>query len=240
MRVPPAVRGGVAGHVQQVGDVAAGEEQAVADAPGAASRGLAMAADVDRDPSRHGLGIGARPPKRHELAIERHVVFGPHLPHDLHVLLGSGAAALPRNAQSLELLTQPADAHAQRDPALRQHVQGGHLLGEGERMALRQKRDARGQPDGGSDGGGIAEPHQRVGYRVVARARHLAAGRVRVRGLVALGVQDVLHRPQRVEPRRLGGLSQAGRTLAFDECADVRERDAELHLCSLLGADRPR
>ena len=226
------------GHPDQGGHITLGREEAVAHPAGPAGRGRAVAADVDRHSARGRLGVGADPLERHELALEGHVVFGPHPPHHLQVLLGAGPPPGPGHAQGIELLPQPAHADPQLHPAPGHGVDGGHLLGEDEGVALGQQRDAGGQPDFGGGGGHVSQPRQRVGDGVAARPRHLPAGPVGVHRLVPLGVDDVLHRPQRLEPGRLGRGGQLHRPGPGGEGPGVGEPDAELHRTPALSDRR--
>ena len=106
--------------------------------------------------------------------------------------------------------SQPPDAHPELDPAARQPVEGGELLGQGDRVALGEDQDAGRDADALRDRGDPGHPDQRVGDRDRVAPRHLAVGGVRVLRLVAGGHDRVLDRPERLEAVLLGQLREAG------------------------------
>ena len=83
---------------------------------------------------------------------------------------------------------------------------------------------------GGGDRGGEPEPDQRVGNRQVLGARHPSCPGVRVLRPVSHGNHHVLHRPQRLDPRRLGRAREATDSVRLNELAGIDEQEPELHL----------
>ena len=78
-------------------------------------------------------------------------------------------------ADRVELLLEPADADAEQDAAVRHVVERGDLLGDDDRIVLRQDQDAGGQLDAGCRRGDIGHPDQRIGQQEVALAAGQAA-----------------------------------------------------------------
>ena len=143
----------------------------VAQPPGAAPRRRALAADPDRRMRRlHGL-------RREQQVVEGHMLpriggrgLGPQIAEGLQRLVRRRAPAVEvRRVEQVELFPQPADAHAQREPAARKHVGGRqHLRGEQGR-AVAEHHDGGQQPD--ALGGRGEEAHR--GHLLQALARVL-------------------------------------------------------------------
>jgi hypothetical protein len=168
-------------------------------------------------------------PQLEEAPLERLRLVLPQRADGAHRLRRARAALLERDAERVELLLQPADADAEDGAAARQHVERGDLLGDVERVALRQDQDAGGDLDRRRDGGDVGERQQRVGQRQVLRGRNASAAVVRVRRLVADRDHDVLHRPQRLDAGRLGRTGEVGERIGEGERAGVGEGQSELH-----------
>ena len=79
-----------------------------------------------------------------------------------------------RHAERVELLFQPADADAELDASAREAVERRELLGEDERVALRQDQDPGREADARRRGRDVREPDERVGDGNVLAARHLS------------------------------------------------------------------
>src|SRR5262249_30400172 len=110
---------------------------------GRAARGeLRVTADDDRD-SRllHRLRVRLELLPAVELAMERRRLVLPERADRAHRLSGAGAPLRERDAEGLELLFEPADADAEDHPPVREHVQRRHLLGDVQRVALRQDQN---------------------------------------------------------------------------------------------------
>ena len=148
--VAAVLLGGLAHDVDQLGELlvgAAAGEEAVADAAGAAGGGLGVAADVDREVGLGGAGAGVGVGERGELAVVRRLALVPELAEHGDVVVGPLAALGERDADGVELLLEPADADAELDPSLGEVVEGGDLLGDEDRVALREDQDAGAEAD---------------------------------------------------------------------------------------------
>src|SRR5579864_2647488 len=156
-----------------------------------------MTADVDRHAAAlHRLGKTLEVMKIEVLAVEAGYILAPQGTHRGDRLVGARAALMEVQAERVELLLEPAAADAQDDAAARKHVERGDLLGDVERMALRENQDAGGEPDAAGDRGGVGERQQRVGNRDVLSAGDLAAARVWVGRLVVVRDDHVLDGPE--------------------------------------------
>jgi hypothetical protein len=145
------------------------------------------------------------------------------------VVAGPVAAALERHVEHLELLAEPADAHPELDPAARQHVEVGDLLGRVHRVALGDQADAGAQPQGVGHRRQIGQRGERLEQTGVAPAGELAVVGVRVAALVVVEQHHVLGDPHRLEPPLLDGRTQGPQERGVGvECAERNER-ADLH-----------
>src|SRR5262245_56905015 len=97
-----------------------------------------MAADDDRYRFCDRLRIAADLVEFYEFACEAGAVAGPQRAHGRDILIGALAATLKGNAERLELLLQPSHPDTELDPAAAEIVERGDLLGEHQRVALRQ------------------------------------------------------------------------------------------------------
>ena len=134
-----------------------------------------------------GLGDHAHVVEREEAPRVAEALFGPRAAHDLDGLVEALAALLLGHAVSGELGRAVAPPHAHVEPAVRDDVDEGHLLGEAQRVM--EGQDRRGEAD--------AHP-ARPGRR---RRRER-------RGIHRQPVVDevVLREPDLVEPELLGPL----------------------------------
>jgi hypothetical protein len=152
----------------------------------------------DRLLERAGTGIDAGEVR--EAPVILRVLVVPERLQRIEVLVCHAAALREVGTDGTELRLQVAGADAEHHPTARQHVEGRHLLGEHEGIALREDQDPRRQPDPCGVGGRPREGQQRVERRVLRL--HGRRGHLRVRQ------HDVLARPHGVEP---GGLGRTGR-----------------------------
>jgi hypothetical protein len=108
-----------------------------------------------------------------------------------------------RPAKRGGLLDEPAGADAELEPAVRQHIEGGGLLRERERIRRGERDDRRPEPNALGDRSGEAKAAHRVapfGRRVPWRP---SVGAVRVTALEPGGDDGVRRRPERVVAERL-------------------------------------
>ena len=115
-----------------------------------------------------------------------------------------------------ELGLVPADPDAGDDPAAAQRVERRELLGEDDRVALRDDDDARPEPDPRM---ARADPGERQDRFVDAA---VLAG-VRVRD------EDVIGRPDRRPAEPLGDVGGGLDALGRRTVGEVRETQAEIH-----------
>ena len=215
---------------KQLGRRAAGGEEALREAAGAAGRGLGMAADHDRHRAGGGLGAHVGAGEAHELAGVTGRVLFPQGAHGADVLLGAPAALGEGDAERIEFFPQPADADAEDHPAAGEVVQGGDLLGAQHRVVFRQDQDAGGEFDPRGGGGDIGHPDQRVGDAEGTLAPgHAAVLGVGVGGAVVVRDDHVFHGPGGFEAGGFGRLEQGDGLARVGVAAGVAVAQAEFH-----------
>src|SRR5262245_18016111 len=120
----------------------------------APERGVGMAADYD---GRGGFLDGLWMRLNAREGDEPPSMLGPSLGPDRadrgEIFVGDRAARPERNAQRAELRLEIAYPHAEYEPSAREHVEGGELLGQHQRIALRQDDDPGAEPDASGVGG---------------------------------------------------------------------------------------
>src|SRR5215510_1624380 len=103
---------------------------------GAGQRRVRAAADPDRRRLLHGLGIDRDRVEAREAPVEAGGRIAPECPHRVDAFVDPGAPLLVGDAAELELLrVLAADADAEYQPAAREHVERGRLLGRYRRRA---------------------------------------------------------------------------------------------------------
>ena len=176
-----------AGRAGRAGVVAVGE------APGAPKGRLGGAADQDRQDVLDGSRPEGEVLERVEPAMERLGRARPQVAPEPDRLVEVRAAHVETvgHRQVPELGRVPADADPGRDPAATQRVERGQLLGEQDRVPLRDHDHARAEADAGMPAG---EPGQGQDRLVDAP----------VLGLGGVGHDDVIGRPDRRPAEPLG------------------------------------
>ena len=159
-----------------------------------------------------------------QFAVIFRLRLGPDLLHRLDALAHELEARFEDRPMVLHLVLVPAAADAEDEPAVRQLVEGRHLLRRLDRVALHDQADTRAQLQRRRhrrDGG---QCHERV-HHVVILLRQVAAA---AEGRLA-GQRDVrvLRHPERFEPPLLQRPPHVGRLHRI-----VRREigDAEIHL----------
>ena len=189
-----------------------------------------MAADDDRHARPlHGLRIRLERRPAEVLPGERLGRLLPERAQRAHRLGRARGAVLERDAERLELLAQPADADAEDHPPVRQHVERRDLLGDVDRMALRQEQYARREAELFRHGGREGEGQKRVQERDVLRTGDLARRAVGIHRAVPDRDDDVLDRPERFDADVLGRTRQVGEVVGEAERAGVGVHEAEFH-----------
>ena len=122
-------------------------EESVAESAGPAGGHLGVATDVDRDVGLGGAGSGVGVGEPRELAVGRGRALGPERPQRGDVVVEALAPLGEGDAEGVELLLEPPDADAELDPAAGEPVEGGDLLGDHDRVALREDQDAGAESD---------------------------------------------------------------------------------------------
>ncbi len=135
----------------------------------------AVAADDDRDRALHGAGMGVDAGEVGEAAVELGSLVVPEAGHGVEELVRHGAALGEVGADGAELGLEVADADAEREAPTGEHVQRRQLLGQHDRVALREDHDPGRQPDPRRRRGGERERQERVERRVL-RAPSATAG----------------------------------------------------------------
>src|SRR5215831_17880597 len=142
------------------------------------------------------------------------------------VVVGQLPALPERDAECVELLDRPADAHPEDQASPADFVEiGGHPGGQ-QRVPVRHDQDRRPEPDRAGDAG---EPGQR-GERFVERHRILL-GDVR-------GHHDVVGDHQQIKAEALHRLGPAAQQARCGTRSEIRHVHAELHRARLPG-DHP-
>ena len=122
------------------------------------------------------------------LALITGQMAGPELLHDVHALVGERAPLPHGDAQGLELLGHGAHADAQSDPAAGYLVQRGGVLGQLNRVVIRQHQHRS------------AQGYLRRGGRQEREGGHgVVVGLVFQPLTDVSGVEQVVHNPDRVE-----------------------------------------
>ena len=196
----------------------------------AAVRGRRVPPDDDpRAPARHRLRERLHTLEVGETTVVRACRVAPDGEHRVEVLVGAGGALRQLHAQRGELGLQVPHAHAEVQPPLRQHVEARGLLGEDERVALREDDDAGAEREPLGRGRDEREVHQRVEDRV---ARPHRRGRD-----AGVGQHDVLPRPPRVVPELLAQTGQPEGVGGRQRRPRVQTEHAELHRSTLPGGN---
>lgn len=73
--------------------------------------------------------------------------FAPQGAHDFNRLIGHHPPTLKVGIQEFEFFRPPADSYAENEATLRKQVQGGHLLGHNDGVALRHYQGVRAKFD---------------------------------------------------------------------------------------------
>ncbi len=148
---------------------------------------------------------------------------------------------IPGHAQDGCLFGHPADADAENEPAARDHVQGGQLLGGGYRRAVGEDEHRGAQPD---PVGAARDEQQRADGIQPAHVR-----RCRERPIVGVRVSrgdvcrpaDVVADPQGVHAEHVALLDEGTNGHRIELAPEVGRVNADLHrLASLSLAKAPR
>ena len=144
-----------------------------------------------------GLGVAAHGREVVVFAVKLRLVLRPKLFEGKHGLARLRPAVVEVAAEELSLFAVPARADAEQKAAAAVHIQGGDGLGEDERVALGDERDARAELEGGGNAGragegdvGVGEVGVGIGDDAVGRAGKRACGVDGHNGM--LGVPDRL------------------------------------------------
>ena len=140
------------------------------------------------------------------------------------MLVGPAAPLGHGHADGPELGLQVAGADTQHEAAAAEHVEAGDLLGEHQRLTLREDDDPGPEPHAGRGGGDEGQPDQRVQDgvgRLHRRGRHPRAGEHHVLAGPQRVVAEVLGQAGQLEP----GLGSRGRVAVEAEDTDQHRRD---------------
>src|SRR5438445_4863286 len=208
--------------------------RAVAELHDAVERGRPVAANDDgRVRLLQRLRIGPDLVEADKLAVKLGLALGPDLLHGEHALAEQSPARLPLRAVVLHLLGVPAAADAEEEATARQPVEGGDLLGRGDRVALDDEADAGAELQAPGRRG---RRHERdegvVGRPVVSREGAPA----RPGAAPARGDVRVLREPHRLEAALL---ERPGELVGGNRVLGRKHDDAVVHE-SPLGLARPR
>lgn len=195
------------------------------------------AADVDgRVRPLHRLGPGEDGVEIDEPAVELGLVRGPQLAHRPQAFVGEQTPRGGVGTVVAHLLAVPADADTEDGAAVGDQVEGGHLLGRVDRVALRDQGDPGAQQQAPGDGGDHGQGDEGVEGAVVHLRQFAAPG---IGALAAHRDVAVLRDEQRVErPFLQGGPERGG----ADALVGDEGRDPDFHDGSVGcgGEDWPR
>src|SRR5207249_10548287 len=167
------------------------------------------------------------PQERAVMARQR---LRPQRAHRGEVFAAARGAIVERDAEGLELLAQPADADAEVEPAAREDVRIGDLLGRVERRPLRDEADPGAEANAAGQRCREPDREERLEDAGLAGQREAAVRRVRIPGRGAVEEGDVLGEPERVEARPLGGRCRDREQVTEPpRIAGERQEEAEVH-----------
>jgi hypothetical protein len=169
----------------------------------------------------HGSGVGVDAGEVRVAPLEARRLVAPQGAHGVDVLVGARAALGERHADGAHFRLEVAGTDAEDQPSLRQHVEARDLLGEYERVALRQDDDAGPEAQLRGAGRDEGQVDERVEDRVAwlhGRRRHPRAGQHHV----LAGPHRVVAESLRLLGERKGGIGRVNRHA-------VESEDAELH-----------
>ena len=213
---------------------------AVAVPRGAAQGRGGVAANPDRRMRLlHGKGFSANVGIAVIFACEAGGRLGPELFENANPFIGHGAALVEVGAvQRLELLFQPADAHAQRDASAGQHIERcDHLRGQ-HRIAVRQHQHGRNQTQPFCR----TRHHAKNGKRLqrVATAGMSVVESVGIGRLALDRKHDMVCDHREVQAKALAFARQGEHTLARGSGTAGREIEAEAHRAALFRHHHPQ
>src|SRR5204863_799120 len=113
----------------------------------------------------HGLRLELDRPEGEEPAVELRRGLGPEGAQRAHALARARGAGAELDAGGLELLGQPADADAEREPPAREHVEAEREARADEGAAEREELDVGPEPDARGSGRAVREQDQGVQMR---------------------------------------------------------------------------
>ena len=188
-----------------------------------------MAADPDgRMRLLQRLGQAAQRVELVELARVAGGGLGPQRLEDAHVLVGDGAPPLEgRRAHRLELLPQPAHAHAHGDTPAREDVDGGEHLRRHHGVAIGHDHHAGDDPEPARDP--RHESHEGQQLEGVSLSRKLARHRVRIARADHRGEHDVVGHDHGVKSQGLAPLDDGGEPFGRGRGPASRQVEAIAH-----------
>jgi hypothetical protein len=171
-------------------------------------------------------GLGPLPAglEIHELTVKLGDLFRPELLHGQDLLADQRSATLHVDTVVLHLLVVPAVADAENQTPSRDEIKRGELLGEGNRIVLRNQPDRGTQPDPLGQCGRGTQSHVGVEAALVLFTQNRVPGWRR--RSPADGDVGVLGDVKRVEASVLGLLGQLNGAHGQVRCV---HRDADLH-----------
>jgi hypothetical protein len=148
------------------------------------------------------------------------VFLSPDGDHRLDVLVGAPSALRHWRAKGLRLFWYRADADANDESPTREHIDAGELLGEEQRVVLRQEQHARAELQSLGECGEVADDGDGVEKRRGARADGLFGRQVRQ--------NDMLGGPERFVAEVVHELRQPAE-VRHGKIADVESSETEVH-----------
>jgi hypothetical protein len=192
---------------------------AVGVAGGAQEGALAAPADDHRQRALDRARVGVDALEVDVLAVERGRLVLPEAAHGGQVLVRACPAALHRDADRGHLGLEVGDPDAEDQPPAGEDVEAGDLLGQHQRVALRQDDHAGAEQDALGVRGDVRERHERVEHRLLGLHRRRIGTRARQ--------HHVLAGPEGVVAEPLGQLGHLGRRLRLGAGVVVDREQAD-------------
>ena len=161
--------------------------------------------------------------------------IAPETLQNLDVLRAARPPPFERHSEIVEFLLEPAHAQTQKGPSAGKPIQGGHLLGGINRVALGQDANSRGELDLPGHGCRPAQGEKGIEHPALAgQADQLAILRVGVGRSVILEEQCVLAYPERIKAAFFSATRKGRDVFGRRNRIDGRQEESNLHTKSFL------
>ena len=162
------------------------------------------------------------------LALVTRILFSPQRAHHPDRFVGERASLGERHAHRVHFLLDRADADAENQPAVAQHVERGRRLREPDRVVVRQHQHGRSQAHARRPGGDVAQERERLVVRLAADPIEYVAD-----------VEHVVVRPDGVEAELFRTDGEVDQLLHVVDPPVVEKRDPDSHGAVILPCRHP-